>query len=615
MVLQNPPLPGSSLDKLYWKNIHKGEFFVMQETTVLFNKFMESIKYTTSFAYSMGAGSTTKINDSPSCVQEGKCNSPRGSSPTEEPSKKLCEQSNTTDDAHDALLDEWDVVDMEKEGILRARKDQLLGGEKASTETSQAYTTTPQNGGSTSFRIVTRHKHPRLIVAEAANKHLIDHDWTILQRFIVPIIQEEKRKYKCASVPFNIDHSVQYHIGKLFITNYDIITGKDGLLSHQHMSLEESSPRSSLDSISSLPSEDCEITPFQASQYSVELQNEEVSSSLQGKPSVRCDGEGICEDYCIVDREPARWQSCLDFRERIGDGGFAQVYKAIKKDDGKIYAVKVVSLKHKTNAQQIHKELHYLRQFNHENIISYHGYELNSHKLLIILDLASEGSLRKYMKQFKLVDRIQYMHVYMRQILLGIKYLHDNRIVHGDIKPDNILIDKGTVKVADFGCAQFNQFTVRSFAGTPWYAPPEAINHTLKRSTDNTAIDVWSLGCTVFELVTGHHLWKHTSAESVMYHIGHLSEDPALDLLDDYPIVKSFCRCCLMHNPLQRASIKELLNHKFVTDSPIIGGPLSCPPSEPTVAFDSDHETFESMYSTRIRTTVSQPSLTDPGIQ
>jgi serine/threonine protein kinase len=97
--------------------------------------------------------------------------------------------------------------------------------------------------------------------------------------------------------------------------------------------------------------------------------------------------------------------------------------------------------------------------------------------------------------------------VYTKQILEGIEYLHVNNVVHRDIKAANILVDsKGTCKLADFGSSKkfygsFNQF--KSLCGTPYWMPPEVI----RQSGHNRHADIWSLGCTVYEMLMGHPPW------------------------------------------------------------------------------------------------------------
>lgn len=98
--------------------------------------------------------------------------------------------------------------------------------------------------------------------------------------------------------------------------------------------------------------------------------------------------------------------------------------------------------------------------------------------------------------------------LYTKQILEGLEYLHVNNVIHRDIKAANILLDsKGAIKLADFGSSKkiYGSInTSRSLCGTPYYMAPEVI----RQSGHNRYADIWSLGCTVYELIAGRPPWS-----------------------------------------------------------------------------------------------------------
>ncbi|XP_042472023.1 mitogen-activated protein kinase kinase kinase 1-like [Zingiber officinale] len=148
-------------------------------------------------------------------------------------------------------------------------------------------------------------------------------------------------------------------------------------------------------------------------------------------------------------------------------------------EDGFFFAVKEVSLLDQgTNAEQsilqLEQEIALLSQLEHENIVGYYGTTKDDAKLFIFLELMTKGSLASLYQKYPLQD--SQVSIYTRQILNGLKYLHDRKVVHRDIKCANILVDaNGSVKLADFGVAkemsESNQ--LNSFKGSIYWMAPE----------------------------------------------------------------------------------------------------------------------------------------------
>ncbi|XP_074371979.1 mitogen-activated protein kinase kinase kinase 1-like isoform X2 [Apium graveolens] len=188
----------------------------------------------------------------------------------------------------------------------------------------------------------------------------------------------------------------------------------------------------------------------------------------------------------------------------LGRGSFGSVYEGIA-DGGFFLAVKEVSLldqgvQGRQSITQLEQEIDLLSKLEHENIVRYLGTEQTESNLYIFLELASKGSLLSLYQQYHLQD--SQVSVYTRQILNGLKYLHDRNVVHRDIKCANILVDtNGTVKLADFGLAKATKLNdVQSCKGTAFWMAPEVVR---RRQGYGLAADIWSLGCTVLELLTG----------------------------------------------------------------------------------------------------------------
>ncbi|KAK4789218.1 hypothetical protein SAY86_020537 [Trapa natans] len=168
------------------------------------------------------------------------------------------------------------------------------------------------------------------------------------------------------------------------------------------------------------------------------------------------------------------WEKC----ELLGRGYFGSVYEAIS-HDGSFFAVKEVSLldqgpEGKKKILQLEQEIALLSRFEHENIVQYYGTAKDDSNLYIFIEIMKDSLARLYKKYDLKESQIS---VYTRQILQGLKYLHDQAIVHRDIKCANILVDaSGYVKLADFGLAKATTLNdIKSCKGTPFWMAPEVL--------------------------------------------------------------------------------------------------------------------------------------------
>lgn len=250
----------------------------------------------------------------------------------------------------------------------------------------------------------------------------------------------------------------------------------------------------------------------------------------------------------------------------LGRGSFGSVYEGIA-DGGFFLAVKEVSLldqgvQGRQSITQLEQEIDLLSKLEHENIVRYLGTEQTESNLYIFLELASKGSLLSLYQQYHLQD--SQVSFYTRQILNGLKYLHDKNVVHRDIKSANILVDtNGTVKLADFGLAKATKLNdVQSCKGTAFWMAPEVV----KRSQGyGLAADIWSLGCTVLELLTRELPYHPLDGMQAVYRIGNSIPPPVPDSLSKD--ARDFIHKCLQVNPYSRPTAAQLLDHSFVRRS------------------------------------------------
>ncbi|KAJ1297855.1 hypothetical protein BS78_01G409600 [Paspalum vaginatum] len=251
----------------------------------------------------------------------------------------------------------------------------------------------------------------------------------------------------------------------------------------------------------------------------------------------------------------------------LGSGSFGTVYEGIS-DEGVFFAVKEVNLFDQgSNAKQcifqLEQEIALLSQFEHENIVQYYGTDKEDSKLYIFLELVTQGSLASLYQRYRLRDT--HVSAYTRQILNGLTYLHERNIVHRDIKCANILVHaNGSVKLADFGLAkEITKFNaVKSCKGTVYWMAPEVVN---PKKTYGPAADIWSLGCTVLEMLTRQIPYPDLEWTQALYRIGK-GESPAIPnyLSKD---ARDFICQCVKPNPEDRPSASKLLDHPFVNRS------------------------------------------------
>lgn len=251
----------------------------------------------------------------------------------------------------------------------------------------------------------------------------------------------------------------------------------------------------------------------------------------------------------------------------LGSGSFGNVYKGIHSETGEFCAIKEVEFvfddpKSRESAKQLAQEILFLSSLRHPNIVHYKGSEWVGDNLHIYLELVSGGSIYKLYQEFKKFEE-PVIRRYTRQILQGLQYLHSMKTVHRDIKGANILVDQeGIVKLADFGMAKHikERGIPLSFKGSPYWMAPEVIMQ--KNTGYEFSVDIWSLGCTVIEMVTGKPPWSHLETGAAMFKVTRAEGPPIPENLS--PEGQDFIRLCLQKNPADRPAAAALLEHPFV---------------------------------------------------
>lgn len=256
----------------------------------------------------------------------------------------------------------------------------------------------------------------------------------------------------------------------------------------------------------------------------------------------------------------------------IGEGSFGKVYQGFDEDYGQIVAIKEIELKKistrflDSKLSAFEQEIRILSKINHKNIVKYLGaIKSRDNCLQIVLEYCSGGSIAKMLEQYKSFSE-PIIRQYTKQILSGLEFLHFNNIIHRDIKGANILVDRdGVCRLTDFGGAkviveEIESKQFNSFKGTPNWMAPEII----KIQEHTRYSDIWSVGCTIIEMITGEPPWSEFKIHmATLYHILQTDKPPKLPS-NISPELEDFLKCCLRMDPKKRPNVCELLRHPFI---------------------------------------------------
>ncbi|CAD8166494.1 unnamed protein product [Paramecium pentaurelia] len=280
----------------------------------------------------------------------------------------------------------------------------------------------------------------------------------------------------------------------------------------------------------------------------------------------------VCQEVVIpkeqkIEKQEQEKQISWTEGEMIGQGAFGRVILGMNRVSGQIMAVKQVFIKNgdENKVQSIQREIEILSKLQHPHIVRYYGSETKNDQLNIFLEYVSGGSVLTMIKRFgKFKESL--IKVYLKQILLGLNYLHTKGVIHRDIKGANILINQnGQVKLADFGSgkqlSEIKHDIIGSLCGTPNYMAPEVINqqHYGKKA------DIWSLGCTMIEMATGNPpFYEFKNIYTVMVKISKLTETIPIPEELKSEQARDFLKRCIQLNPEERWEAEDLLQHPFL---------------------------------------------------
>ena len=256
---------------------------------------------------------------------------------------------------------------------------------------------------------------------------------------------------------------------------------------------------------------------------------------------------------------------CLRDCRWIASGSFGTVFLSIDQDTGKKMAKKSVEAGVDPSiSKSIEQEIKLCTTLKHKRIVRYYG-TLNDGKFIhIFMEYMEGGSIYDLLKNGALTEKE--VSRFCRQILEGLVYLHNKRIIHRDIKGANILLDSKCMnsKLADFGASKELQNIrstsgAKSLRGTVYWMSPEVV----RQEDYGWKTDIWSFACTVLEMLTTKPPWSEFNEFAAFYKIG---KNPVIPHFP--PGTSSRCMVfvndCLQQNPPSRPAAADLLQYEFL---------------------------------------------------
>ncbi|XP_015216649.1 TRAF2 and NCK-interacting protein kinase isoform X4 [Lepisosteus oculatus] len=273
-------------------------------------------------------------------------------------------------------------------------------------------------------------------------------------------------------------------------------------------------------------------------------------------------------------RDPA---GIFELVELVGNGTYGQVYKGRHVKTGQLAAIKVMDVTG-DEEEEIKQEINMLKKYSHHrNIATYYGAFIKKNppgiddQLWLVMEFCGAGSVTDLIKNTKGNSLKEEWTAYIcREILRGLTHLHQHKVIHRDIKGQNVLLtENAEVKLVDFGVsAQLDRTVGRrnTFIGTPYWMAPEVI--ACDENPDATydfKSDLWSLGITAIEMAEGAPPLCDMHPMRALFLIPR-NPAPRLKSKKWSKKFQSFIESCLVKNHGQRPSTEQLLKHPFIRD-------------------------------------------------
>lgn len=279
----------------------------------------------------------------------------------------------------------------------------------------------------------------------------------------------------------------------------------------------------------------------------------------------------------------------------FGKGGFAKCYELINAANQKAFAGKIIAKNQMTKQDQKDKmtqEITIHKSLRHKNIVQFYSFFDDPQNVYIILELCKKRSMMELHKRRKVITDFECRY-YINQILDGLKYLHDRKIIHRDLKLGNLFLnDELNVKIGDFGLATtiaYDGERKKTICGTPNYIAPEILN----KKGHSYEVDIWSVGCVMYTLLAGKPPFETKTLKETYgrirkceYKLPSAVRASAADMIV----------AMLQPYPEKRPSVDKLFTFEFMAKATI---PLSLPISCLTMAPRADQLEYCDRYGGR----------------
>uniref|UniRef100_A0A672K0B5 Serine/threonine-protein kinase PLK n=1 Tax=Sinocyclocheilus grahami TaxID=75366 RepID=A0A672K0B5_SINGR len=246
----------------------------------------------------------------------------------------------------------------------------------------------------------------------------------------------------------------------------------------------------------------------------------------------------------------------------LGKGGFAKCYEFTDLSTGKMYAAKIIPHTRVSKPHQrekIDREIELHRSLHHKHIVHFYHHFEDKDNIYILLEYCSRRSLAHILKARKVLTESE-VRYYLRQIVSGLKYLHEQQILHRDLKLGNFFINESMeLKVGDFGLAaklEPIENRRRTICGTPNYLSPEVLN----KQGHGCESDVWALGCVMYTMLLGRPPFETTNLKETYRCIREARYSMPSSLSAQ---AKHLISSMLAKNPMDRPQLDDILRHDF----------------------------------------------------
>uniref|UniRef100_A0A667X936 Serine/threonine-protein kinase PLK n=1 Tax=Myripristis murdjan TaxID=586833 RepID=A0A667X936_9TELE len=288
----------------------------------------------------------------------------------------------------------------------------------------------------------------------------------------------------------------------------------------------------------------------------------------------RADDRGVPSEMARIITDPVTGK-CYCRGKVLGKGGFAKCYEMTDLSTSKVYAAKIIPHTRVSKPHQrekIDREIELHRALHHKHIVHFYHHFEDKENIYILLEYCSRKSLAHILKARKVLTEPE-VRYYLRQIVSGLKYLHEQEILHRDLKLGNFFVsDTMELKVGDFGLAAKLEPAGnrrKTICGTPNYLSPEVLN----KQGHGCESDIWALGCVMYTMLLGRPPFETTNLKETYRCIREARYSLPSSLS---PQAKQLIANLLAKTPEDRPHLDHILRHDFFTQG---FSPERLPPS------------------------------------